>query len=172
MMRIAGAGLLAVAGMVGLSTGVAAARPFCFETGPGYQKCVNSGHDLTPIYQGPKIYEGGNVPWIPDSAPSPIYIPQAPIAPVPPVATTTVPLERLVQSDMQGFFDNPANDKAQYNLHFGRVSLTQTGDTTYEGVVAVSAGRGPEQDIPVHVTSDGYNAAWNFDPGALMPLFN
>lgn len=59
------------------SSGVAAATPFCFETGPGYQKCVTSGHDLTPIYEGPKVYDGGNAPWVP-SAPPPVYIPAPP----------------------------------------------------------------------------------------------
>ncbi len=59
--------------------------PFCFKTGPGYQKCVVSGHDLTPIYQGPRgvhrrqcpvgahIHPAGRPPAIPpDAAPNPI----------------------------------------------------------------------------------------------------
>jgi len=40
-----------------LSTGVAGAGPFCYETGPGYEKCLTSpsGDYFNPIYQGPKL---------------------------------------------------------------------------------------------------------------------
>ena len=168
--------ILMSATALGLSIAVADARPFCYETGPGYQKCIDSpsGDYFNPIYQGPKIYEGGNVPWVP-SVPAPIYVPQAPSY-IPPAPIAAVPpdtgvLATLVQNDMQGFFDNPANGKAEYALHFERVFLTKTGDTTYEGTVAASTGGGPERIVPVHVTVDGDNLAWNLDPGALVPLF-
>jgi hypothetical protein len=155
-----------------MSTGIASAGPFCYETGPGFEKCISSPHGdyFNPVYQGPKLPDG-SIPWVPDPDPlPPIFIP-----PLPPAAVTipnvTGFLEHLVQDDMQAFFDNPANDKAQYALHFGHVSLARTGDTTYEGTVAVSTGGGPERDIPVHVTADDRNVAWNLDPGALIPLF-
>lgn len=167
--------ILMSATALGLSIAVADARPFCYETGPGFQKCLDSprGDYFNPIYAGPKIPDS-YIPWVPDPAPSPIYVPQAPSY-IPPAPITSVPdtgvLETLVQNDMQGFFDNPANGKTQYAMHFERVSLTKTGDTTYEGTVAASTGGGPERIVPVHVTVDGDNLAWNLDPGALVPLF-
>lgn len=47
----------------GLGTGIANARPYCYETGPGYQKCLDSpsGDYFNPIYQGPKYS-----PWAPN----------------------------------------------------------------------------------------------------------
>lgn len=38
----------------GLCTGVADAGPFCYETGPGYEKCLSSpsGDYFNPIYVG------------------------------------------------------------------------------------------------------------------------
>lgn len=160
--------ILMSATTLGLSTAVADARPFCYETGPGFQKCLDSpsGDYFNPIYAGPKIPDS-YIPSVPDTAPSPIYIPPAPVATVP----DTGALETLVKNDMQGFFDNPANGKTQYALHFERVLLTKTGDTTYEGTVAASTGGGPERIIPVHVTVTGDNLAWNLDPGVLVPLF-
>lgn len=90
---------------LGLSIAVADARPFCYETGPGFQKCLDSpsGDYFNPIYAGPKVPES-YIPWVPDTAPSPIYIPQAPSY-IPPAPDATVPdtgvLETLVQNDMQ-----------------------------------------------------------------------
>ncbi len=167
--------ILMSATTLGLSIAVADARPFCYETGPGFQKCLDSptGDYFNPIYAGPKIPES-YVPWVPDTAPSPINIPPGPSY-IPPAPVATVPdtrvLETLVQNDMQSFFDNPANGKTQYALHFERVLLTKTGDTTYAGTVAASTSGGPERIVPVHVTVDGDNLAWNLDPGVLVPLF-
>jgi hypothetical protein len=47
----------------GASTGVANARPFCYETGPGYEKCLDSprGDYFNPIYLGPRYS-----PWNPN----------------------------------------------------------------------------------------------------------
>lgn len=62
-MKIAVFALAAVAIGLGLTAGVANARPFCYETGPGYQKCIDSpsGDYFNPIYQGPKYS-----PWAPN----------------------------------------------------------------------------------------------------------
>jgi hypothetical protein len=42
---------------LGLSAGVANASPFCYQTGPGYEKCIDSpsGDYFHPIYQGPAL---------------------------------------------------------------------------------------------------------------------
>lgn len=60
-----------------LSTGVAGSGPFCYETGPGYEKCLTSpsGDYFNPIYQGPKL----DRPYTPSfpifSPPPPVSIP-------------------------------------------------------------------------------------------------
>jgi hypothetical protein len=69
-----------VVGALGVPTGVASASPFCFETGPGYEKCLTSpsGDYFNPIYQGPKMPDG-YVPWVP-SAPAPaVSVPAPPL---------------------------------------------------------------------------------------------
>lgn len=164
--------------VVGALSPVARASPFCYDTGPGYQKCISSpsGDYFNPIYAGPKVY-GGSGPGYDSGYPDSTWTPANTSGPTNPIASAVADavvlglLGQQVQANMQGFFDNPANDKTQYNLHVGRVALQKAGDTTYEGVVAVSTGDGPPQDFPVHVTADGQNVAWRLDPGALLPLF-
>lgn len=153
------------AATLALSAGVAVAAPFCFETGPGYQKCVVSGHDLTPIYQGPKVFDGGNVPWVPTYSP--------PVATaVPPVVAGPNQIDALataVLNNIQGTFDaNP--DNAQANVRVHRVSLTQTGPTTFEGIATMTALGNPPHDIPVHVFNDNGTPSWKIDPGVMMVL--
>lgn len=144
---------------------VAHASPFCFETGPGYQKCVTSGHDLTPIYQGPTIYTGGNVPWVP-SPPPPVYIPVPAIVPSDSADDALDALAGEVLKDIQQTLDaDPAN--AQFQIRVLQVLLTQTGADSCEGVARMSAGGGPQHDIPVHVYSDGGTLKWKIDPGAM-----
>jgi hypothetical protein len=161
--------VLAALGVAGAltSTGVATAGPYCYDTGPGYQKCVSggSGSDyLNPLYQGPKIYSGVNTPWAP---PSPAYAPPV-YSPSP--ADVQAFAEQQIQTNMQTFFDDPANGKAQYGFHIGHVSIVQAGGNTAEAVAMMSANGGPEQPIPIHITSDGQTTSWHIDPGALQPL--
>lgn len=166
MMRIVGAGILSAAAVLGVSTAVADARPFCFETGPGYQKCVTSGHDLTPIYQGPKIYEGGNVPWVPTYSPPVAAV--LPPAPAPSVNAVDV-LASTALNNIQNTLDaDPAN--AQFNIRVLHVSLIQTGSTSFEGVATMAAGGGPPHDIPVHVFDDNGTLTWKIDPGVMAVL--
>ncbi len=165
--------LLCAAGF-GVSIGVANAGPFCYDTGPGYQKCISSpsGDYFNPTYAGPKVFDGGNAPsYYPDSGPSVGNPIGSAIGAAVADALFLQLLNQHVQDSMQGFFDDPANGKTQFAMHVGRVALQKTGDTTYEGVVAVSTGDGQPQDFPVHVTSKGADAAWRLDPGALLPLF-
>lgn len=166
MMRIVGAGILSAAAVLGVSTAVADARPFCFETGPGYQKCVTSGHDLTPIYQGPKIYEGGNVPWVPTY--SPPVAPVLPPAPAPSVNAVDV-LAGTALNNIQNTLDADSAN-AQFNIRVLHVSLTQTGSTSFEGVATMTAGGGPPHDIPVHVFDDNGTLTWKIDPGVMAVL--
>lgn len=76
--KLLAATTFAVAGL-GFSTGVAGAGPFCYETGPGFEKCLSSpsGDYFHPIYQGPKL-DDGNVPWIPSAGPPIIDSPASP----------------------------------------------------------------------------------------------
>lgn len=53
---LAGGLLTVFSGALPTSAGVAAAGPYCFDTGPGYQKCVDDDY-TNPIYQGPKVYQ-------------------------------------------------------------------------------------------------------------------
>jgi hypothetical protein len=64
---------------LGLSTGTASAGPFCYETGPGFEKCLTSpsGDYFNPIYQGPKLPDG-YVPWSPPAPPAPVNLPVMP----------------------------------------------------------------------------------------------
>src|SRR5690349_22295107 len=64
---------------LGLSAGTASAGPFCYETGPGFEKCLSSpsGDYFNPIYQGPKLPDG-HVPWSPSAPPAPVYVPVLP----------------------------------------------------------------------------------------------
>src|SRR6478752_2304397 len=70
-----GKSVAAVAALVvglGLSAGTASAGPFCYETGPGFEKCLSSpsGDYFNPIYQGPMLPDG-YVPWSPPAPPAP-----------------------------------------------------------------------------------------------------
>src|SRR5690349_2886702 len=64
---------------LGLSAGTASAGPFCYETGPGFEKCLSSpsGDYFNPVYQGPKLPDG-YVPWSPPTPPAPVYVPVLP----------------------------------------------------------------------------------------------
>ena len=77
---------------LGLSSGTAAASPYCYETGPGYQKCVDgsSGGFFNPIYQGPQIRDNGALPWAPRYNPAPAYIPPPVYLPPAPPAGANV----------------------------------------------------------------------------------
>jgi hypothetical protein len=156
-----------VVGVIGQMTGIANASPYCFETGPGYQKCVDgsTGGYLDPIYQGPKVYDGGNVPWVP-SAPAPAYIP------TPPSSDPAHALDALateVLGNIQGTLDaDPAN--AQFNIRVLQVELNRTGDTTFEGTATMTAGGGPPHDIPVHVFNTDNGLNWKIDPGVMQVL--
>ncbi|MCV7359158.1 hypothetical protein [Mycolicibacterium fluoranthenivorans] len=153
-----------IGGAIVVSSDIASAAPFCFKTGPGYQKCVVSGHDLTPIYQGPEVFTGGNVPWVPTYT--------QPAAPAIPPDAAPNPIDTLatwVMSSIQNTFDaNPEN--AQANVRVQRVSLTQTGPTTFEGIATMTAFGNPPHDIPVHVFNDNGTPSWKIDPGVMMVL--
>jgi hypothetical protein len=165
MRRILVSAVVAAAALA-LSTDVANARPFCYETGPGYQKCVDgsTGGYFDPIYQGPKVYDGGNVPWVPT------YIP--PAAPALPPAAGPNPVDALadaVLANIQNTLNaDPAN--AQANVTVQRVSLVRTGSTTFEGVATMTAFGGPPHDIPVHVFNDNGTPTWKIDPGVMAVL--
>ncbi|WP_059016994.1 hypothetical protein [Mycobacterium sp. M26] len=174
--NVATALLLCAAGFAA-PIGVANASPFCYDTGPGYQKCIDSpsGDYFNPTYQGPKVYYGGDTPGYYPGSPSGYSPGTNPIGDAIGDAVANALLlqflNQRIQDNMQGYFDDPANGVTQYALRVGRVALQKTGDTSFEGVVAVSTGEGAPQDFPVHVTSDGTNTAWSLDPGVLLPLF-
>ena len=161
---------MAVAGGVAaaLCAGIASAGPFCYETGPGFQKCVDgsTGGYLTPIYQGPKIYDGVTVPWVP-SAP-PVYIPSPAVPPDSPDRSLDA-LAGSVLGEIQSTLD-AAPDSAQFNIRVLRVSLIQTGDTSFEGVAIMTAKGGPPHDIPVHVFNTDSGLNWKIDPGVVQVL--
>lgn len=164
--RIAVLSVVSAVTTLGLSTGTADARPFCYETGPGYQKCIDSpsGDYFNPIYQGPKIYEGGNVPWVPTYNP-----PVAPALPPAPSVNAVDVLAGTALNNIQNALDaDPAN--AQFNIRVLQVSLTQTGSTSFEGVATMTAGGGPPHDIPVHVFDDNGTLTWKIDPGVMAVL--
>lgn len=71
--------LVAAATGLGSSAFVASANPFCYETGPGYEKCISSpsGDYFHPIYQGPKV-DHSYIPWVPNTSPPLANIPAAP----------------------------------------------------------------------------------------------
>lgn len=150
------------AGLLALPASVVNAGPFCYQTGPGYQKCVDgsTGGYFDPIYQGPKIFNSGAIPWVPTYNP--------PIAPAP----TTAGIDALagtVLNNIQNTIDaDPAN--AQANIRVLNVSLTQTADTSFEGVATMTAGGGPPRDVPVHVFNAGGTLNWKIDPGAMAVL--
>lgn len=78
---------------LGLSAGVATASPYCYETGPGYQKCVDgsSGGFFSPIYQGPQIRDNGSLPWAPAYSAPPAYVPPPIYLPAPPASSNVGP---------------------------------------------------------------------------------
>ncbi len=81
LVKTAALALLVSALWLGPPASMASANPFCYETGPGYEKCISSpsGDYFNPIYQGPKI-DHKYIPQAPNTAPTPVY------APVPPSA--------------------------------------------------------------------------------------
>ena len=64
---------------LGASASTASAGPFCYATGPGYEKCLSSpsGDYFNPIYQGPKLPDG-YIPWSPPAPARPVYAPVLP----------------------------------------------------------------------------------------------
>lgn len=113
------AGVLVTASGIALSGSyVANAKPFCYETGPGYEKCLSSpsGDYFNPIYQGPKLPQG-SIPWVPSINPAPIFVPPAPPIAVPapapaPIASTGCPPGTYVNPDNLGSClpSTPGND--------------------------------------------------------------
>lgn len=159
---------LATAAALELSTGTANAGPYCYETGPGYQKCVDgsSGGFFNPIYQGPKVVDNGSLPWAPSYVPPPAYAPSvaAPAAP-----NLNALADGLARDIQDGIDANPDNAQAQIRvLH---VSVTRTGDTTFEAVATMAAAGHAPRDIPVHVFNTDTGTRWQIDPGAMAPLF-
>lgn len=78
-------GVTATVGVLGgliLSGGVANAGPFCYDTGPGYQKCISSpsGDYFTPIYAGPKLPDS-YIPWTPSDSDLPSWSPDFSLPP-------------------------------------------------------------------------------------------
>lgn len=62
-----------------LSAGLATAGPYCYETGPGFEKCISSpsGDYFNPIYAGPKV-DHKYLPWVPTFISPPISGPAPP----------------------------------------------------------------------------------------------
>jgi hypothetical protein len=79
-------------------------------------------------------------------------------------------LERQVRSDMQEYFNDPANDMG-LPITVIDLSLIKVADNKYEGMATMKAGANHPRDVLVHVTQDDRNGMWNTDPGALVPLF-
>lgn len=105
------------------SAGVAGASPYCYDTGPGYEKCVDGSTDgfFHPIYQGPQVPDG-SVPWINPSPPAaPVIIPQEVVPPAPNIGdecihaqantttTTAVGVLRCVSIPQAGWQWQPDN---------------------------------------------------------------
>jgi hypothetical protein len=165
--RLAVLGLAATATCFAGSAGVAAAAPYCYETGPGYQKCVDgsTGGYFDPIYQGPKVFSGGNVPWVPTYSP-----PAAPA--IPPANSSPNGIDALagtVLNNIQNTLDADPG-QPQFNVRVHHVSLVRTGDTSFEGMATMTAAGGPPHDIPVHVFNDGGTLTWRIDPGVMAVL--
>ena len=79
-------------------------------------------------------------------------------------------LDRQLKQAMQGYFDNPANDRG-ISIRVIDVTLIKMAPNKYEGMANMQAeGHYPHQ-IPIHVTADDQNIMWNIDAGALLPLF-
>ena len=150
------------------ASGFAYAAPFCFETGPGYQKCVNSGHDLTPVYEGPKIYDGGNVPWVPSYNPTPVYA-APPVLPTSPAPNLDALAGALMKDVQDGLDAKPEN--AQVHIQVLRMSVMRTGNATFEAMATMAAAGHAPHDIPVHVFTTDSGPNWKIDPGAMAPLF-
>lgn len=166
-LRFAALILASTAGCFGASSAVADAAPYCYETGPGYQKCVGGGGSndyFNPIYEGPKVFDSGNVPWAPAYSP-----PAAPV--MPPVASTNAVdlLAGQVLNNIQSTLDADPG-QPQFNVRVLHVSLVQTGNTAYEGAATMTAGGGPPHDIPVHVFNADGTLTWKVDPGVMAVL--
>jgi hypothetical protein len=79
-------------------------------------------------------------------------------------------LDRQVKQAIQGYLDNPANDKG-IRIWVLEVTLIKVSPNKYEGLANMQAeGHYPHQ-IPIHVTADDQNIMWNIDAGALLPLW-
>lgn len=100
-MKTAALALVVSALWLRLPMNMASANPFCYETGPGYEKCISSpsGDYFNPIYQGPKL-DRSYIPW----APAPTYAPAPP-----PVNTNNGPAPAYGRVCPQGTYIDPAN---------------------------------------------------------------
>jgi hypothetical protein len=79
-------------------------------------------------------------------------------------------LDRQLKQAIQGYFDNPANDRG-ISIRVIDVTLIKMAPNKYEGMANMQAeGHYPHQ-IPIHVTADDQNIMWNIDAGALLPLW-
>ena len=106
---------------------VANAGPFCYETGPGFEKCISSpsGDYFSPIYHGPKLPDG--------------YISSVPYTPAPPsissndpTATTGCPQGSYVDpSDLRSCLpDTPGNDYVSLATPSSNPTATTFGTAT------------------------------------------
>ena len=164
--------VLALLAALSVEPATASAKPLCFDTGPGYQSCVSNGDYGNPIYEGPKLPDGV-IPWAPDDPP--LYKPPPPVYAAPPTTTVDPNLLALrLQQEIQRAVDDPTKDTAAYGIRVGDVTVAAVGTTdnglAYVGTAAMSAGDGPERNIPVRVVVNGPDFLWTIEPGALQPL--
>lgn len=121
---------VATAGL-GFSTGAAAAGPNCYETGPGYQKCVDgsTGGYFSPIYQGPKVFNNGSIPWVPTYSPPPIFVPPAaPAIPAPAAQSACAPGSYVDPNNLSSCLPaTPGNDYVALAVPVSRPGLAMYG---------------------------------------------
>ena len=79
-------------------------------------------------------------------------------------------MDLQVKQAIQGYFDNPANDRG-IRIRVIDVVLIKVSTNKYEGMATMAAAGYYRHQIAIHVTADDQNIMWNIDAGALLPLF-
>lgn len=154
--RFTAAAMFAITGL-GFSTGVASAGPFCYETGPGFEKCISSpsGDYFNPIYQGPKL-DDRYIPWVPSAVPPPVRVPAPP-----PINITNGPGPAATAGCPEGSYVDPTNLSSCLPDTPGNdyVSLAASSSNPAAGAFGTAPTQGKADDIAIAQCVAGSNSA-------------
>ncbi|MFG1930878.1 DUF4189 domain-containing protein [Mycobacterium sp. NPDC048908] len=142
---------------LGLSAGVADAGPFCYETGPGFEKCLDSptGDYFHPIYQGPKL-DDRYIPWVPSADPPPVIAPTSP-----PVNTNGGLSPAATAGCPEGSYVDPSNLNACLAATPGNdyISLAASSSNPELGGYGMAASQGQADEIAIAECTARTNSA-------------